>query len=275
MITLDIPGAFLHTDIDEEVVMLLRGELAVLMVKIDLEKYGPFVTESKRGEKLLYVRMCKAMYGLLRSALLFYLKLRADLEEFGNVFNEYDPCVANKMVNSTQMTMVFHVDDLKVSHASDFELTKMVVWLGKKYGEKIVVHRGDMHDYLGMDLDYSEKGVVKLSMIKQLEKVFADFPEDVGKASSTPASDHFFQVRDAEETEREGKYLPAEKVSQFHHTVAQLLFFCCRVRKDIQTAVSFLTTRVKKPNEDDWGKLKRVLKYLKGTLYRRKYLVPR
>ena len=118
-----------------------------------------------------------------------------------------------------------------------------------------------------MDLDYSEKGVVKLSMIKQLEKVFADFPEDLGKATSTPASDHLFQVRDAEETEREGKYLPADKVSQFHHTVAQLLFICCRVRRDIQTAVSFLMTRVKKPDEDDWGKLKRVLKYLKGTLF--------
>ena len=67
MITLDIPGAFLHTDIDEEVVMLLRRELAVLMVKIDPEKYGSFVTESKskRGEKLLYVHMCKAMYGPL------------------------------------------------------------------------------------------------------------------------------------------------------------------------------------------------------------------
>ncbi len=28
-----------------------------------------------------------------------------------------------------------------------------------------------------------------------------------------------------------------------------------------------MTTRVKHPNEDDWGKMKRVLKYLKGTLY--------
>jgi hypothetical protein len=138
----------------------------------------------------------------MRSALLFYLKLRRDLEEFGFVFNEYDPCAANKIVNGTQMTVVFHVDDLKVSHMSDLELTKMVIWLAKKYGEKIVIHRGDVHDYLGMDLDYSEKGVVKLSMIKQLEKVFADFPEDVGKASSTPASDHLFQVRDAEETEK-------------------------------------------------------------------------
>jgi hypothetical protein len=267
VITLDIPGAFLHADLDEEVIMVLRGELAELMVLVDPELYGPYVVETKRGEKLLYVRMCKAMYGLLRSALLFYLKLRADLEEFGFKFNDYDPCVANKMVNGKQMTVTFHVDDLKISHAEEFELTKMIIWLGKKYGNKLVVHRGDVHDYLGMDLDYSEKGVVKLSMIKQLEKVFADFPEDIGRSASSPASDHLFQVRDPEETEREGKFLNDERKSQFHHTVAQLLFITCRVRGDIATPVAFLTTRVKKPDEDDWGKLKRVLKYLKGTKY--------
>jgi hypothetical protein len=40
-------------------------------------------------------------------------------------------------------------------------------------------------------------------------------------------------------------------------------------RRDIQTAVAFFifTTRVKSPDEDDWGKLKRVLKYLNGTRY--------
>jgi len=53
----------------------------------------------------------------------------------------------------------------------------------------------------------------------------------------------------------------------FHHTVAQLLFMATRARRDIQTAVAFLTTRVKNPDEDDWGKLKRVLKYLKRTRY--------
>ena len=40
-----------------------------------------------------------------------------------------------------------------------------------------------------------------------------------------------------------------------------------RARRDIQTAVAFLTTRVKNPDEDDWGKLRRVLKYLNGTKY--------
>jgi hypothetical protein len=40
-----------------------------------------------------------------------------------------------------------------------------------------------------------------------------------------------------------------------------------RARREIQTAVAFLTTRVKNPEEDDWDKLRRVLKYLNGTKY--------
>ncbi len=40
-----------------------------------------------------------------------------------------------------------------------------------------------------------------------------------------------------------------------------------RARRDIQMAVAFLITRVKSPDEDDRGKLKRVLKYLNRTKY--------
>ncbi len=47
----------------------------------------------------------------------------------------------------------------------------------------------------------------------------------------------------------------------------QLLFAADRAQCDIQTAVSFLTTRVQKPNEDDWAKLVRVLQYLNSTRY--------
>ena len=45
------------------------------------------------------------------------------------------------------------------------------------------------------------------------------------------------------------------------------MLFLSRVRRDIQTTVAFLTTRVKRPDEDDWGKLKRVLKYLSMTRF--------
>jgi hypothetical protein len=45
-----------------------------------------------------------------------------------------------------------------------------------------------------------------------------------------------------------------------------LLFVAKRARPDILLAVSFLTTRVKEPDTDDWKKLIRVLSYLQETL---------
>lgn len=97
--------------------------------------------------------------------------------------------------------------------------------MGKKYGKKITVKRGEIHDYLGMNFDYSEDGVVQVSMIKHLEKVFQDFPDTSRKPASTSASDHLFQVGDPEETEKLGKFLPEGQTAHFHYTVAQLLFY--------------------------------------------------
>ena len=98
-------------------------------------------------------------------------------------------------------------------------------------------------------------------MCKYLSSIIADFPEQITGVSATPAADHLFKVRE------DGKKLNEEQADAFHHTVYQLLFAANRARRDIQTAVSFLTTRVQAPDEDDWGKLKRVLKYLNGTRY--------
>jgi hypothetical protein len=149
--TMDIPGAFLHADLDEEVVMLLRGQLADLMVQVDPELYGPYVRKTAKGESILYVKMLKAMYGLLRSALLFYLKLVKDLIDYGFELNPYDPCIANKIVNGKQMTVVaWHVDDLQVSHMEEAVVDGLISYLKSKYGENLVVHEGEVHDYLGL-----------------------------------------------------------------------------------------------------------------------------
>ena len=48
--------------------------------------------------------------------------------------------------------------------------------------------------------------------------------------------------------------------------MAQLLFTGIRCRKDVQTAISFLTKRARKPDEDNWKKLRRLLGYLKRTI---------
>jgi hypothetical protein len=52
-----------------------------------------------------------------------------------------------------------------------------------------------------------------------------------------------------------------EMADVLHHTAYQVLFTANCAHPDIQTAVSFLTTRVQSPDEDAWEKLKRILKY--------------
>ena len=61
--------------------------------------------------------------------------------------------------------------------------------------------------------------------------------------------------------------LTKEKYVAFQHTVDQLLFMSERGRIDIQTYVAFLTTRVNIPDKDDWGKMKILLKCLKGKIH--------
>jgi hypothetical protein len=100
-------------------------------------------------------------------------------------------------------------------------------------------------------------------MVDYLKGVIGDFPEVIEGTAPTAAPEHLFDVRPDEER----VMLDEERARAFHHAVAQLLFASSRARKDIQLAVSFLTTRVKEPDEDDWSKLKRLLKYIRGTIY--------
>ncbi len=96
--------------------MLLQGKLAELMVQLDPKLYKTYVITRSRGEPMIYMKMNKALYGLLKSALLFYKKMVTELEGLGFELNPYDPCITNRMVNGTHQTVFWHVDDLKISH---------------------------------------------------------------------------------------------------------------------------------------------------------------
>lgn len=252
---------------DEDVLMVLRGELADMMVQIAPQIYRKYVTVDRKGMPILYVKLQKALYGLMQASLLFYRKLRKELEDYGFEINPYDPCVANRVRRVTecgkQMTVIWHVDDLLVSCENDFELTKFSCYLARLYGPKLSMHTGRKHDYLGVDMEFNDDGTLEASMITYLKNVISKFPVMITGKSATPAAEHLFTIRE----DKDARPLNEEQALAFHHTVAQLLFMATRVRRDIPTAVAFLKTRVKNPDEDDWGKLKRVLKYLNGTKY--------
>lgn len=77
--------------------------------------------------------------------------------------------------------------------------------------------------------------------------------------TKTPAGNHLFV------TNPECKKLPDKTAQVFHHIMTKLLNLCRRTQQDLQTAVTFLCTWVKDPDSDDYKKLTRVIKYLRGT----------
>jgi hypothetical protein len=229
--------------------MQLDGILAELMVKVAPSLYRKFITNNTKGKPALHVQLEKAVYGMMKSALLFYRKLVADLPSIGFEINPYDPCVANKMINGKQLTICWHVDDLLAGHDDPKVVSRFMRWLSQRYDtkdKKLSVTRGPRHNYLGMSIDFTTNGTVTFYMIPYISKIIVAFPEKITTIASSPAADHLFQVRPP----TEAQFLPEDQARAFYHTTAQLLFLSC-VRRDIQTTIAFLTTRVKHPDEDD------------------------
>jgi len=132
------------------------------------------------------------------------------------------------------MAVTWHVDDLKVSHMDPWEVTKFGNYLAGIYGKELTAHRGKVHDYLGMDFDYSETGKFKVSMIKYLDNVLTEFPEVLTGSAATPAADHLFKVRE----DGTAKLLDESEAHIFHHTTAQLLFFIYQSKEGHSTGCS-------------------------------------
>jgi hypothetical protein len=176
MMTCDIPNAFIQAlmpkekDRDERVMMKITGVLVGMLVELNPELYGPYVVYEKR--KVLYVQVMRAIYGMLEAAILWYKKFRGELEQKGFKFNPYDPCVANRTERGSQHTLLFHVACLKSSHKDSKVNDQFDKWLQDNYGEhgEVAIHRGKKRDYLGMELDFSKKGKVKIGMCMEVDE---------------------------------------------------------------------------------------------------------
>ncbi len=111
-----------------------------------------------------------------------------------------------------------------------------------------------------MKLDYRNKGEVKIDMTYYVEQMLEDFPYEFKSTDkvATPANENLFNVDDS-------KLLDSKRKEIFHTFVAKALFLSKRGRPDIQPTVAALCTRVQNPNETDWNKLVKLMKYLNGT----------
>ena len=246
--TADIAGVYLKAYMKDYTIMKFTGESVDILCKLN-SKYIEFVTE-ENGVKVLYVRLIKAIYGCVQSALLWYQLFYSHLKAMGFELNPYDPCVANKMIDGKQCTITWYVDDTKISHVDPKVVTAVIEQIEAKFG-KMTVKRGDEHVFLGMHIRYKDNGTAEITMREYyLEESITESDLNVTRTATTPAKRDLFEINES------SPRLEVKEAETFHSVVAKLLYVAIRARPDILLAISFLCTRVSKSTKEDQIKLK-------------------
>jgi hypothetical protein len=247
--TMDIASAYLNADMErQDIFMTLDHQLMDILTDLD-----PSFKECRRQNGMGVVRLKKALYGCLESALLWYRHINQTLVEAGYHQNEYDKCV----YSGHGCILLIYVDDVFIAAGNDEDKSRVVKVITDKYKE-VTLNDGPVQNYLGMEFVFRD-GLVEVSMNRHVEEIIQGYE---GPLKNTPSTATLFQEGDT-------PLLSDKQREVFHSMVAKMLFSAKRVRPDILTAVAFLTTRVQQPSELDWKKMEHIKGYVKGTKNRK------
>lgn len=100
---------------NKRIIMNITSRLVDVLISIAPEVYSGYVVY-KNGQKVLYVIVLRAIYGILILAMLWYKKFQGDLKEQKCIFSPYYLCVANRIVRRKQHSIRFHVDGIMSNH---------------------------------------------------------------------------------------------------------------------------------------------------------------
>jgi hypothetical protein len=113
-----------------------------------------------------------------------------------------------------------------------------------------------------MNLDYTVCGQVKITIFDYVDEIVTAFDKAELKGAGTKTSaapDSLFKVDESCEK------LKQDTAVEFHNLVAKALYSTKRARPDTCTTITFLTTRKRAPDKDDWNKLVHLMIYIRGT----------
>ena len=226
---MDIETAFLSGDIDRPIFMKAPKGFEHLT--------GPVV------------ELLRSIYGLKQAPRIFYLKLEKVLLQMGFKQSRVDPCIYLK----GDIRLLVYVDDLLVASPDLNDIEMVYAELSKEF---TVVRMGKPRYLLGCEIEYTEDGFI-LKQSQYIRDLCKAYHCEHAKCPRTPMEAKLELYLDK----------TAEVVNApYGSLLGGLLYIACCTRPDIATAVSILGQVSSHPTATHWKYLKRVLKYLKGTI---------
>ena len=240
---MDVKSAFLNGKLEEEIFM----------------KQPEGFVDEKNPNKVC--RLNSSLYGLKQSARCWNQVIDAHLKSIGYKASEADPCVYFKVetVNGTKIITILAVytDDTIICSSSLKHLISEKKNLCARFE---MDDRGEIHFILGMSVRRNrELGILTIDQKAYLETVLKRFAmsdcRPVGTAAESAKK--FLKIREDEES---------CDVSKYQCAIGSLNYAAIATRPDISQAVGMLSQFMQSPSEEHWIGIKRILRYLKGTL---------
>lgn len=220
----------------------LNGELTET---IFMEQPEGFIKD--RGKVCL---LKKSLYGLKQAPRCWNEKFRNFMKTSKFSQSTADPCLFILHHNNEMVIVALYVDDLVITGDEN-----LITWtksiLAKKFDMKDL---GDIKYILGIQVSRDANGIY-LSQSTFITKTLEKFSMSDCKPNVTPA---IMPVMDQSELLPDG--------NQYMQAVGSLNYLATRTRPDISYAIGQVARNMHSPTQNDWIAVKRILRYLQGTI---------
>jgi hypothetical protein len=234
---MDVKTAFLNSELKEDIYMR-----------------PPPGFETKDGTVF---KLKKALYGLKQSSREWYKLLADFLCSLGFKQSNADSCIFVKWENEMLTIISVYVDDLIIVTDSQKILTEIRTDLKNRFK---MTDLGELKYYLGLEI--SRNRTKKTLRISQ-EKYIRDILERFGMQDSAPMTTPLDPNPDKidKDATKDMSSIP------YRSAVGSIMYAMKGTRPDIAAAFSYVSRYLENPSWQHWMAVKRILRYLKGTLH--------
>ncbi len=200
-------------------------------------------------------RVCKlnrSLYGLKQSPRCWNKKFTDFLHKYGLKSSEADPCLFFSSREGHKLLIVLYVDDGLVASQDSNDLDKFLTELKSQFS--VTVSAASC--FLGIQISQWSDGSIALSQEGYVKNVLQRFNMSECNVTATPV-DKNCPCSEAP--------VSLEPSVPYREAVGSLMYLAVCTRPDIAYAVSLSSQVLDRPTTVDWMKVKRIMKYLKGT----------
>lgn len=207
------------------------------------------------ADKSLVCKLNKAIYGLKQAPRAWFDKLKSALLQHGFQASKCDPSLFLLNHGSLHIMILVYVDDIIITDNSASFIDSLIKHLNAKFSLKQL---GKLDYFLGIKVTHLPNGSLLLSQTKYLTDLLAKVNTLKANGMPTPmiSSSKLSKVGSTAVND------PTE-----FRSIVGALQYAILTRPEISFSVNKVCQFLSNPLEDHWKAVKRILRYLSGTLH--------